>query len=94
MNPQIMASIQDGPNQAHAQEYASVNGLINELSAALANSFRNACCRNVFVDIPVLICPSGEALPGGLETIRDPYALTFPAQYVRLFHRSSDAEIQ
>jgi len=36
MNPQIMVSIQNGPNQAYADEYARVNRLINELSAALA----------------------------------------------------------
>jgi epoxyqueuosine reductase QueG len=36
MNPQIMASIQDGPNQAYADEYARVNKHINELSLALA----------------------------------------------------------
>lgn len=41
INPRIMASIQEGPNQAYAQEYARVNGLINELSAALADSFRS-----------------------------------------------------
>ena len=36
MNPQIMAGIQHGPNQAYADEYARVNNLINELSLALA----------------------------------------------------------
>ena len=36
MNPQIMASIQNGPNQAYADEYARVNNHINELSFALA----------------------------------------------------------
>jgi epoxyqueuosine reductase QueG len=36
MDPQIMASIQNGPNQAYADEYARVNNHINELSAALA----------------------------------------------------------
>jgi epoxyqueuosine reductase len=36
MNPQIMVSIQNGPNQAYADEYASVNNRINELSAAIA----------------------------------------------------------
>ena len=36
MNPQIMASIQEGPNQAYADEYARVNNHINELSVALA----------------------------------------------------------
>jgi len=37
MDPDIMASIQLGPNQPYADEYARVNSLINELSAALAN---------------------------------------------------------
>jgi len=36
MNPHIMVSIQNGPNQAYADEYAKVNALINELSGALA----------------------------------------------------------
>ena len=36
MNPKIMASIQNGPNQAYANEYARVNRHINELSFALA----------------------------------------------------------
>lgn len=36
MNPQIMVSIQNGPNQAYADEYARVNNHINELSLALA----------------------------------------------------------
>jgi epoxyqueuosine reductase QueG len=36
MNPQIMISIQNGPNQTYADEYARVNKLINELSEALA----------------------------------------------------------
>jgi epoxyqueuosine reductase len=36
MNPQIMASIQNGPNQAYADEYARVNSHINDLSTALA----------------------------------------------------------
>ena len=36
MNPQIMDQIQNGPNQAYADEYARVNNQINELSAALA----------------------------------------------------------
>jgi len=37
MNPQIMAGIQNGPNQAYAFEYTRVNRTINELSAALAS---------------------------------------------------------
>ena len=36
MNPRIMVSIQNGPNHAYADEYARVNSLINELSAAIA----------------------------------------------------------
>lgn len=36
MNPQIMVSIQSGPNQTYADEYAKVNNRINELSGALA----------------------------------------------------------
>ncbi len=37
MNPQIMIGIQNGPNQAYADEYARVNDRINELSEALAS---------------------------------------------------------
>ena len=37
MNPQIMVSIQTGPNQPYADEYARVNNHINELSAALSS---------------------------------------------------------
>ena len=36
MNPHIMASIKNGPNQAYADEYARVNIHINELSMVLA----------------------------------------------------------
>ena len=36
MNPKIMASIQNGPNQPYADEYAKVNNHINELSVALS----------------------------------------------------------
>ena len=36
MNPHIMASIQNGPNQPSADEYARVNNHINRLSAALS----------------------------------------------------------
>jgi epoxyqueuosine reductase len=39
LNPQIMASIQNGPNQAYAEEYARVNNRINELSAMLSALF-------------------------------------------------------
>lgn len=40
MNPQIMAGIRQGPNQAYADEYARVNKLINELSRTLAAEIR------------------------------------------------------
>jgi epoxyqueuosine reductase QueG len=40
MNPQIMAGIQNGPNQAYADEYARVNNHINELSSALATEIK------------------------------------------------------
>ena len=36
MNPKIMDSIQKGPNQAYADEYARVNCHINEISTSLA----------------------------------------------------------
>ena len=36
MNPEIMVTIQKGPNQQYADEYASVNNRINALSVALA----------------------------------------------------------
>ena len=41
MNPQIMVSIQNGPNQAYAKEYTEVNNRINELSEALAVEIKN-----------------------------------------------------
>jgi hypothetical protein len=41
MNPQIMYSIQDGPNQTYAVEYARVNRKINELSVVLADEIKN-----------------------------------------------------
>ena len=37
MNPVIMTSIQNGPNQAYADEYARVNRQINHLSTELAS---------------------------------------------------------
>jgi epoxyqueuosine reductase len=40
MNPQIMASIQSGPNQAYADEYARVNDHINELAEMLTAEIR------------------------------------------------------
>jgi epoxyqueuosine reductase QueG len=36
MNPQIIISIQNGPNQAYADEYARVNKCITEVSGSLA----------------------------------------------------------
>ena len=36
INPQVMVSIQNGPNQAYADEYARANNRINELSAEIA----------------------------------------------------------
>lgn len=41
MNPQIMVSIQNGPNRAYADEYASVNNRINALSAAFAAEIKD-----------------------------------------------------
>ena len=41
MTPQIMESIQGGPNQAYADEYRRVNALINELSTELAQVIKN-----------------------------------------------------
>ena len=40
MDPLIMLSIQGGPNQAYADEYARVNGRINELSLSLAEELK------------------------------------------------------
>ena len=37
MNPKIMVSIQNGPNQPYSDEYTSVNTHINELSVALSD---------------------------------------------------------
>lgn len=41
MNPEIMVSIQSGPNQKYADEYARVNNCINELSTALSAEIGN-----------------------------------------------------
>ncbi len=41
MNPHIMAAIQQGPNQAYADEYARVNNLITELARRLADEIKN-----------------------------------------------------
>jgi len=41
MNPQIMASIKNGPNRAYADEYAHVNARINQSADALADEIRS-----------------------------------------------------
>ncbi|MBU1712668.1 MAG: 4Fe-4S dicluster domain-containing protein [Proteobacteria bacterium] len=41
MNPKIMVSIKNGPNQAYADEYARVNSHINELSIRLAAEIKS-----------------------------------------------------
>ncbi|MBI9075335.1 MAG: epoxyqueuosine reductase [Desulfatibacillum sp.] len=41
MNPEIMQSIRQGPNQAYADEYTRVNGEINRLSNELAAEIRS-----------------------------------------------------
>jgi len=40
MNPQIMVSIQQGPNQAYADEYAKVNNRINEVTQMLVDKLQ------------------------------------------------------
>ena len=40
MNPQIMAGIQQGPNQAYADEYSRVNKRINEIALMLSAEIR------------------------------------------------------
>jgi epoxyqueuosine reductase QueG len=40
MNPQIMAGIHKGPNQAYADEYARVNDRINDLAEMLTVEFK------------------------------------------------------
>jgi len=41
MNPKIMAGIQQGPNQAYADEYSDVNNRINSLAALLSDAIRD-----------------------------------------------------
>lgn len=41
MNPRIMASIQKGPNQAYADEYARVNDRLNEVARVLAETIES-----------------------------------------------------
>jgi epoxyqueuosine reductase QueG len=38
MNPRIMAGIQQGPDQAYADEYAQVNARLNEVAGLLAET--------------------------------------------------------
>lgn len=45
MNPHIMEAIQQGPNQAYADEYARVNALINQFALELAKELQNKGCR-------------------------------------------------
>ena len=40
MTPAIMAGIQNGPNQAYADEYTRINDLINEVASRLATEIR------------------------------------------------------
>jgi epoxyqueuosine reductase QueG len=47
MNPHIMAAIQNGPNQAYADEYTRVNRQINELATALAAELNRKGCRSL-----------------------------------------------
>ena len=46
MNPAIMDSIQNGPNQAYADEYARVNQQINQLSSELAAKIKTMYFRS------------------------------------------------
>ena len=41
MNPQIMVSIQQGPNQAYADEYTRVNNRINDIARKLTDELKN-----------------------------------------------------
>lgn len=41
MSPHIMVGIQNGPNQAYAEEYTKVNNRIDELSGELASDIKN-----------------------------------------------------
>jgi epoxyqueuosine reductase len=45
MNPQIMVNIQNGPNQAYADEYTSVNNRINKLTETLAAAIKKHGCQ-------------------------------------------------
>ncbi|MFO7803139.1 MAG: 4Fe-4S double cluster binding domain-containing protein [Desulfovermiculus sp.] len=41
MDPRVMSSVRDGPNQAYANEYARVNKQITQLSTQLAKAMQN-----------------------------------------------------
>jgi len=47
MNPEIMAGIRNGPDQAYADEYSRANARIDEISAALASEIRARGFRSV-----------------------------------------------
>jgi epoxyqueuosine reductase len=47
MDPQVMASIRNGPNSAYADEYARVNRHINELSVALTTEIKTRGYRSL-----------------------------------------------
>jgi len=47
MDPQIMVSIQNGPNRKYADEYSKVNQRINQLSILLAAEIRNRGFRSL-----------------------------------------------
>ena len=55
MNPEIMLSIQSGPNRKYADEYAAANHRINKLSKDLASEARKRGCHS-------------EALPASVRT--------------------------
>ncbi len=65
MNPEIMFSIQGGPNQRYADEYANVNRLINNLSTALEAEVRKKGFRS-------------KALPASVRTDRANIKGDFP----------------
>jgi epoxyqueuosine reductase len=59
MDPQIMASIQGGPNQAYADEYARVNDHINQLSRSLAEELMRQGARGLALAASVRTDPIG-----------------------------------
>ena len=50
MNPQVVVSIRNGPNQAYADEYSRVNNHINELSRGLAAELNARGIRSLALD--------------------------------------------